>query len=144
MGKMVDRSGALPRCSGCGECCRAPVVLITKPEDYERWTRQGRQDILKYATVPPVRGYGDFWIALDGSEADGYCPFARRIAEREYVCTIQDTKPKVCREYWCEWSFGVGPEGVPFKTERGWTDRAKRLGYGKAGGNHGLERVLEG
>ncbi len=128
---MTEQSEQLPRCNGCGECCRAPVVLITKPEDYERWTRQGRLDILKYATVPPVRGYGDFWIEVSGDDTDGYCPFARQVAERKYVCAIQETKPKVCREYWCEWSFGVGLEGVPFKTERGWTDRARRLGYGQ-------------
>ena len=28
--------------------------------------------------------------------------------------------------------MGWGTKGIPFKTECGWTDKAKRLGYGKS------------
>ena len=115
----------------CGECCRAPVVLITKTEDYRRWILEGRSDILKYASVPPLRGYGDLWIDINGSEESGYCPFIRKVSHRRYICTIQDTKPRVCKEFWCEWAYGIGKKGIPFKTERGWTDKARNLGYGK-------------
>ena len=114
----------------CGECCRAPVVLITKPADYRRWIRQERWDILRYASEPPLRGYGDLWIAIKDDEGTGYCPFIEKISPDKYICTIHDTKPKVCKEFRCEWAYGAGKKGVPFKTERGWTDRAKRLGYG--------------
>ena len=114
----------------CGECCRAPVILITKPVDYRRWKRQGRSDILQCASVPPLQGYGDLWIDIKDSEGSSYCPFIKKFSHNKYNCTIQDTKPKVCKEFWCEWAYGIGNKGIPFKTERGWTDKAKQLGYG--------------
>jgi hypothetical protein len=27
--------------------------------------------------------------------------------------------------------YGAGKKGVPFKTDCGWTDKARKLGYGK-------------
>ncbi len=115
----------------CGECCRAPVILITKPEDLSRWTRQGRSDILQYASVPPQQGYGDLWIDIDDSERSSYCPFIKKVSHNKYICTIQNTKPIVCKEFRCEWAYWAGNKGIPFKTERGWTDKAKQLGYGQ-------------
>ena len=115
----------------CGECCKAPVVLITKPADYKRWISQGRTDILECASVPPLWGYGDLWIDIKGGEGSEYCPFIEKVGPDKYICTIHDTKPKVCKEFRCEWAYGVGEKGVPFKTERGWTDRAKQMGYGQ-------------
>ncbi|MBI3930885.1 MAG: YkgJ family cysteine cluster protein [Chloroflexi bacterium] len=129
---MTDKPRKRPKCSTCGKCCRAPVILITKPSDLRRWAQQGRSDILRYASVPVLRGYGDLWISIDGSEGSGYCPFIRRVSQDKFTCTIQDTKPKVCKEFWCEWTYGVGQKGIPFKTDRGWTDRAKQLGYGQS------------
>lgn len=128
---MTDKLRKRPRCSRCGKCCTAPVVLITKPSDYLRWERQGRDDILKYATVPPLKGYGDLWIDIKGTENSGYCPFIRQTDEGKFICAIHDTKPEVCREFYCEWAYGAGKKGVPFRTERGWTDKAKKLGYGQ-------------
>ena len=136
---MTNKLRKKPRCSMCGRCCRAPVILITKPSDYRRWTRQGRSDILRYASVPPVQGYGDLWIDIEGSEESSYCPFIKKVSRSKYICTIQTTKPKVCREFRCEWAYGIGKKGVPFKTERGWTDKAKRLGYGQTN-NHSRRR----
>ncbi len=115
----------------CGKCCRVPVVLIMKPEDYQRWKRQGRSDILRYASEPPLQGYGDLWIDLKGGEGASYCPFIKEVSLNKYICTIQDTKPKVCKEFWCEWAYGAGDKGMPFKTDGGWTDKAKQLGYGQ-------------
>ena len=130
--EMNNKPRKRPRCSMCGKCCRAPIVLITKPEDYRRWIRQARWDILKYASVPPLRGYGDLWTDINGSQGSGYCPFIWKVSHCRYMCTIQDTKPKVCKEFRCEWAYGIGKKGIPFKTECGWTDKAKHLGYGKA------------
>lgn len=128
---MKDEPDKLPRCSQCGLCCRAPVVLITKPSDYKRWVKQGRDDILKYASVPPVKGYGDFWMDIQGTEESVFCPFIRKTGEDTYTCSIQDTKPEVCKRFYCEWSYDSGKKGIPFRTDRGWTDRAKKLGYGQ-------------
>jgi Fe-S-cluster containining protein len=105
--------------------------MITKPSDYRRWVQQGREDILKYATVPPTGGYGDLWRDPEDGEVITHCPFIKKTDDDRYICTIQDTKPKVCREYRCEWAYGAGKKGVPFKTDCGWTDKAKKLGYGK-------------
>jgi Fe-S-cluster containining protein len=115
----------------CGKCCKSPMVMITKPEDYRRWVRQGRTDILKYATEPPPRGYGDLLADTNEGWDTGYCPFIRKVSQNRYICSIQETKPKVCREFRCEWSYGIGKKGIPFKTDCGWTDRAIHLGYGK-------------
>jgi Fe-S-cluster containining protein len=128
---MKDELRQRPRCDQCGKCCRAPVILITKPSDYRRWVEQGRDDILKYASVPPYRGYGDLWMEMRGTEDSAYCPFIKKIDEDKFICTIHDTKPTVCREFRCEWAYGAGKKGIPFKTERGWTDNAKKLGYGR-------------
>lgn len=129
--EMTNRPRKRPRCSMCGECCRAPVIMITKPGDYRRWIRQGRSDILQYASEPPLHGYGDLGIDIKGSEWSGFCPFIQKIGHYQYICTIQDTKPKVCKQYRCEWAYGIGDKGIPFKTESGWTDKAKQLGYGQ-------------
>ena len=128
---MIDKPRKRPRCCMCGECCRAPVILITKPEDYRRWTRQGRSDILQHASVPPQQGYGDLWIDIEGSEGSNYCPFIKKTGNHKYICTIHNTKPKVCKEFRCEWAYWAGKKGVPFKNERGWTDKAIQLGYGQ-------------
>ncbi len=125
--KLVKR----PRCSRCGECCRTPVILMVNPEDHCRWTRQGRLDILQYASAPLLPGYGDLWINIDGSQGSGHCPFISKVSPNQYICKIHHTKPAVCQEFRCEWAYGAGKKGIPFKTERGWTDKAKQLGYGQ-------------
>ena len=110
----------------------APAIMITKSGDYRRWMSQGRSDILQYASVPPLRGYGDLWTDINGSKGPHYCPFAKKISRHKYICSIHNTKPKVCKEFRCKWAYGMGNKGIPFKTECGWTDKAKRLGYGKS------------
>ena len=128
---MTDKPQRRPICSMCGKCCSAPTVMITKPSDYKRWLKQGREDILQYASVPPPHGYGDLWKDTQDGETPTHCPFIQKISDDKYICTIQDTKPKVCREYRCEWAYGMGKKGIPFKTDCGWTDKAKKAGYGK-------------
>jgi Fe-S-cluster containining protein len=113
----------------CGYCCRAPIALIVMLEDYERWKRQGRSDILRYASARTSEGCGTLWIDADKDKELSYCPFLKKVGGDKHICTIQDTKPTVCREFWCEWSYGVGKKGIPFKTDRGWTDKARQLGY---------------
>ncbi len=138
---MTDKPRKRPRCCMCGECCRAPVILITKPEDYRRWTRQKRSDILQYASVPPLQGYGDLCIDIKGGEGSSYCPFIKKVSHSKYICTIHNTKPKVCKEFLCEWAYWAGKKGIPFKTERGWTDKAKRLGYGQTAARQRPKKV---
>jgi Fe-S-cluster containining protein len=129
--EMTNKPRKRPRCSMCGRCCKAPVILVTKPGDYRRWIRQGRSDILRYASVHTRQGYGDLRVDAEAGEGLSYCPFIKRVSHYKYICTIQDTKPKVCKEFWCEWAYRIGKKGIPFRTERGWTDKARQLGYGQ-------------
>ena len=92
--------------------------------------RQGRSDILDYASVPPVEGFGDLWIDVRDSVEPSHCPLIKKVGRHKYICTIHDTKPKVCKEFRCEWAYGVGKKGIPFKVEKGWTDKGRKLGFG--------------
>ncbi|MEE8413516.1 MAG: YkgJ family cysteine cluster protein [Dehalococcoidales bacterium] len=128
---MTDKLRKRPRWSMCGECCRAPVIMVTKPADYRRWIRQGRSDILHYASEPPSQGYGDLGVDIRASEWSDHCPFIQKTGDCQHICTIYDTRPKVCKQFRCEWAYGAGKKGIPFKTDSGWTDKAKQLGYGQ-------------
>lgn len=118
-----------PHCEMCSECCKNPV-MITKPSDIRRWIHQGRFDILKHASPANKEVYGDLNIHIKDSEISDYCPFVRNISFNKYACVIHDTKPKVCKEFYCESAYGIGIKGIPFKTENGWTRKAEQLGYG--------------
>ena len=127
---MTCEARKMPRCSMCGTCCSAAIGLIMTPGDYRRWKRQGRSDILRYTWKGTPQGDGDLWIDPDTGEELIYCPFLKEVCPGKYTCTIQDTKPTVCREYWCEWSYGIGKKGVAFRTDGGWEEKARQLGYG--------------
>lgn len=130
LAEMTNKARKRPKCSMCGKCCReGGSELIMTPSDYRRWKRQGRWDILRYAWVGLPQGHGDLWIDSKTGEELLYCPFLKEISAGKYVCEIYDTRPKVCREFWCEWSYGVGKKGVPFKTAKGWGEKAMQLGY---------------
>ena len=79
-------SSAVP-CDGCTLCCQGDAIRIL-PED----------DASKYATVPHA------WIAgalmLD-HDKDGDCVYLGYINAMQRGCTIQDTKPQMCREMDC-------------------------------------------
>lgn len=103
------------------------------PGDYRRWKREGREDILRYAMMSP-RGYGWGILWFDPVrrlEVD-YCPFLVNAEDGSKKCSIQDTKPRICREFYCEMAYDEGKEAVPFKVLSGWSNKAIRLGYGKA------------
>jgi hypothetical protein len=103
------------------------------PEDYRRWKTQKRYEILRY--IPRPERYaqlGDTWIDwIDPTTGEVLqcCPFLVETDQGRYSCLIHDTKPRVCLEFWCEWSYRVGSRGVPFKRAGGWTRKARELGY---------------
>lgn len=99
----------------CGSCCLAQGCgLKIVPGDYKRWRQQGRQDILRYAWIAPRLGsYGGVWMDPELGNDLSFCPFLKKISQQKYVCTIHDTKPKACKDFWCEWSYGVGNKGIP-------------------------------
>ncbi len=129
---MTSKVGKRPKCSMCGKCCKEHGFGLTMtPGDYRRWKRQGRWDILQYAWVATRIGYGDIWIDPKTGEDLSYCPFLKKVNPSRYICAIQDTKPKGCKEFFCEWAYGIGEKGIPFKRQSGWTEKARQLGYGK-------------
>jgi Fe-S-cluster containining protein len=123
-----------PRCFRCGKCCREHGFGLTvTPGDTRRWKKQGRADILRYAWIPRgVGGYGDIWIDPETGEDLDYCPFLQKVSLGKYICSIYETRPKICREFWCEYAYGVGRRGQTFRGMAGWTERARQLGYGQA------------
>jgi Fe-S-cluster containining protein len=123
-----------PRCFGCGKCCREQGFDLTvTPGDTRRWKKHGRTDILRYVWVfKGLGGYGDIWIDPETGDELGYCPFLQRVSPGKYICGIYETRPKICREFWCEYAYGVGRKGQNFRGRAGWTQRARELGYGQA------------
>ena len=120
----------IPRCSSCGMCCRGERYgLILLPGDYDRWKQEGRDDILCYVESS-INGiyHALIWKSLETGEHLDYCPFLEKAGQDKYVCTIQDTKPRICKEFWCAWAYGAGRRGVAFRTFNGWTERARQLG----------------
>ena len=129
---MASKVRRRPKCSTCGQCCREHgFSLFMAPGDYRRWRRQERWDILQYVYLASPRGYGDLWLDPKTGGELGYCPFLKRVSPDRYICTIQDTKPKECKEFFCEGAYAIGQRGVPFKTESGWSEKARQSGYGK-------------
>lgn len=130
---MSKKAKRKPKCSMCGKCClELGCELYMTAGDYRRWKHQGRDDILSYTYVAPkLGGYGDLWFDPETEQELDRCPFLSEIDSGKFACVIQETKPKVCREFCCEWAYGVGKRGIPFRTEGGWSEKARQLGYGK-------------
>ncbi|MBI2850958.1 MAG: YkgJ family cysteine cluster protein [Chloroflexi bacterium] len=129
-----QRTCRKPACSMCGTCCRKLGAELTMTQgDYRRWKRQGREDILRYAyIIPKGGGRGILWFDLKLKLELDRCPFLTETPNGRHTCAIQETKPRVCKRFWCEWTYGAGDRGIPFKVDQGWTLKARQSGYGKA------------
>ena len=122
-----------PRCSRCGACCLKQGSGFTMtPADFKRWKDEQRQDILRYIPFHHTETLDhDVWIDWadpDTHEPLAYCPFLTMGDHRAYACAINETKPRICSSFWCEWAWGVGRRGKPFPVAK----RAGREGW--AGG----------
>ncbi len=95
-----------PVCRRCGECCRKFGFGLTfTPEDLERWRREGREDILRHVrTGPEHEGWGEGWVDPETGEFLQNCPFFVELGNGG-LCSIHETKPKICRDFWCEEAF---------------------------------------
>jgi hypothetical protein len=74
--------------------------LQATPEDLKRWEREGRGDILQLADVMAI-GFADLWFNPSSGEELEECPFLRKTGRAEYECTIHDTAPEQCADWWC-------------------------------------------
>jgi Fe-S-cluster containining protein len=115
---MTDQN--VPRCAQCGKCCREMgAELPMLREDHLLWVKQQRQDILQHAEIPDLSdGWGELWIDPDSGDVLNKCPFLNN-NEGNWSCAIEDTKPRVCKEFWCEFAYGVGEKGMKFKSLKG-------------------------
>lgn len=90
------------------------------PADFKRWKDERREDILHYVPLHNANVLDhDVWIDWvdpDTHESLVYCPFLRMVDHRAYVCTINETKPHICSNFWCEWAYGVGRRGQPLRS----------------------------
>jgi Fe-S-cluster containining protein len=92
-------------CTNCGKCCTNPDFmrsLDATGDDVKRWRREGRQDILRFASVlgPPDNPSADLWVDDRTGIERNRCPFVRKVrGQNRYLCTIYETRPQVCRDY---------------------------------------------
>ena len=88
-------------CKRCGRCCReAQGFLQATSEDIKRWRSQHRQDILSYADIYPL-DVADLWFDPVTHEELCWCPFLGKVGLKEYACTIYETKPEQCNDWYC-------------------------------------------
>ena len=84
-------------CQRCGACCHVDMVAYAADEDFERWEKEGRQDIIKRIRDREVMWAGDRIISRCG----------RRLTTCYYLdwdgsaffCKIYETRPLVCRNF---------------------------------------------
>jgi Fe-S-cluster containining protein len=86
-------SGHTVPCKRCGVCCQAHIALLTRPEDIQRWRRQGRADILRVveAETQDTDGMGDNALMAP-------CPYLEWEGCKR-ACAIYDTRPLTCRAF---------------------------------------------
>jgi uncharacterized protein len=82
-------------CLCCGECCESfGWHLNASRADLERWKQTGREDLLSR-----VNRLGWIWINPHTGQQEERCPFIKRTSPETALCSIQDTKPDMCRDY---------------------------------------------
>lgn len=83
------------RCLCCGDCCRFfGGHLTASRHDLERWRHEGRDDILCR-----VNRLGWIWVDPETGQLLDPCPFLQPAGEKMFLCSIQETKPDICRAY---------------------------------------------
>ena len=89
----TDGQGATCLC--CGECCEAfGGHLNASKADLERWRSQGRVDLFSR-----VNRLGWIWCNPQTGQPETRCPFLKRSEAGTALCSINETKPDICRDY---------------------------------------------
>lgn len=82
-------------CLSCGICCEQfGGHLHASARDLQRWQEQGREDLLSR-----VNRLGWIWVDPETKHLLDPCPFLKTIAPDRKICSINDTKPDICRDY---------------------------------------------
>lgn len=114
-------------CRQCGRCCLNLVgasQTSCRDEDWKRWRKEKRSDILIRIEPIIVRGKvftRDMWFKITKNKRRGEmadrCPWLRKKGDI-YTCRIHATKPGHCRE------FIPSPEFAKLIGCQGWDDEA--------------------
>lgn len=77
-------------------------TLTATQADVQRWRDEERVDILMWCELigEEPQPWGDLWVDQIGEREVKRCPFVRKKRGKDqYVCTIYETRPEVCRTY---------------------------------------------
>jgi hypothetical protein len=82
--------------------------LTASGEDVIRWQREGRTDILAFASVmgPPGDPFADLWDGSEWQRAVSLSIWAQGANQNRYLCRIYETRPQIYRDY-IPWAFGT-------------------------------------
>ncbi len=102
-GIWLDTGMADFHCRCCGRCCRSlDYHDQCTVADVRRWRLSGRNELI--ARARPVHRGGRIdhyriWTSADGKSTRKTCPWLRSADGDRFVCSIQQDKPGICRDY---------------------------------------------
>ncbi len=85
-------------CRRCGKCCLVDMTAYAQQEDFDRWRAENRQDILDIIQKHHLVWAGDRMVSAETGRVAMECPFLCSTGN-EWLCSIYETRPLVCREY---------------------------------------------
>ena len=85
-------------CLCCGKCCFVDLTAYAEQEDYDRWRKENRQDILEMIGQRHLVWAGDRMISSETGNYPRECPFLYSSGDL-WLCSIYETRPAVCRNY---------------------------------------------
>lgn len=86
-------------CKRCGACCFVDLIAYAVEEDFERWRKEGRDDILHIIENESSVWAGDHLVSSKDGHTIERCPFLVLNDDGLYACTIYETRPAVCRNF---------------------------------------------
>lgn len=92
------------KCRQCGHCCRnLEYGNQISAEDVQRWRQLQRDDILQWVGTFKAKDHQvayRMWMAPGTRQRVSKCPFLKKLPTVDRsICTIQDVKPGICRNY---------------------------------------------
>jgi Fe-S-cluster containining protein len=85
-------------CLRCGKCCFVDLTAYAQQNDFERWRAENRQDIVHIIEQRHLIWAGDRMISSETGDSPKECPFLCSDGS-DWLCSIYETRPLVCREY---------------------------------------------
>jgi uncharacterized protein len=90
------------RCQLCGECCRAMGEIISILEETGPLQfRIGYTTTGEERNVTVDRDKEDLFRAFTSGRSSLACPFLRKGGHQEFICSVHESRPNLCRQYSC-------------------------------------------